>query len=175
MKAPFFFLLVFIISCTPDKQQPTETPRLPKPSIETPQNPLAETLIRLVNEQRQKGCICGQVKMPPAPPLVWNDALSSTALKHSQEMEKEEHFSHDGKDGSNCGQRLTRDGYKWSAFGENIFFGSDNPEDAVHSWIKSPPHCKTLMKNIYTEFGVGKSGLYWTQIFGKPLDANEIN
>ena len=43
----------------------------------------------------------------------------------------------------------------------------------VKAWLKSPGHCRNIMKANYTELGVGYAtggyyGTYWTQDFGTP-------
>ena len=44
-------------------------------------------------------------------------------------------------------------------------------------WVRSPPHCANLMNRVFTDMGVAfatnaKSdmGVYWTQVFGTPLN-----
>ena len=107
--------------------------------------------------------------------MNWSATLARAALGHSQDMARNNYFSHDGLDGSKPADRVTRAGYKWRATGENIAAGQTTPEDAVAGWIKSPPHCKNLMKPVFTEMGVAfavdqksKMGVYWTQLFGTP-------
>ena len=56
-------------------------------------------------------------------------------------------------------------------------FGSyeASPEQAVASWLASPTHCANLMQPDYTEMGAAyvtdaasDTGIYWTQVLGKP-------
>lgn len=123
-------------------------------------------LLKLVNDVRRKGCQCGDTYYNPAPPLAWNELLEKAAWLHSADMERKGYFSHASLEGSRAGDRLDSVGYKWKSFGENIGMGYRNEKEVVAGWISSPSHCKNIMNRMYTEMGVGRSGLYWTQAFG---------
>jgi uncharacterized protein YkwD len=86
-------------------------------------------------------------------------------------------FSHTGSDNSSAGDRISREGYRWSAWGENIAAGIPNSavNAVMQSWIDSPGHCSNLMATVFTNFGAAKYsdsssiyGVYWTQVFGRP-------
>ena len=123
-------------------------------------------MFRLVNEVRQKGCQCGDTYYSPAPPLLWDDRLEEAAQKHSDDMLKNNYFSHIEADGSNGGVRIERAGYKWTAYGENVGMGYKTEKEVVEGWLKSPGHCKNIMSKQYKEMGVARAGNYWTQDFG---------
>lgn len=125
-----------------------------------------ELMLSLVNSVRSKGCQCGDKYYAPAGPLVWNELLEKAAQKHSNEMNKNDYFSHISADGSNGGNRLDAIGYKWIAYAENIGMGYTSEQEVVSAWVKSPSHCKNLMGKDYKEMGVARAGLYWTQDFG---------
>jgi len=124
-------------------------------------------LLELVNNYRQKGCNCGSTYFPPAKPLVWNDLLESAAQVHSNDMNKNDFFSHTGSNGKTVGYRITSVGYNWSACGENIAMGYKTEDDVMLGWIHSEGHCKNIMNPDFKEMGVATSGAYWTQVFGK--------
>ena len=141
----------------------------PGNSINDPENSFnvnSKELLRSVNEIRKNGCRCGNKKMPPAPPLVWNDQLAKAAFDHSKEMNAKNYFSHTSKSGKMPGDRIRAAGYRWIAYGENIAFNYEDEASVVDGWLKSPAHCKTMMDKIYKEMGVGRAGPYWTQDFG---------
>ena len=85
------------------------------------------------------------------------------------------YFSHQGKDGSQVGERASRAGYAWQHIGENIASGMRSPEEAVAGWVASPGHCANLMSPGFTEMGSGfaqsrdaETGIvFWTQVFGR--------
>ncbi len=80
-------------------------------------------------------------------------------------------FSHTGSDGSSPGQRISRQGYPWRAYGENIAVGDLTVSSVLQGWLGSEGHCRNLMDPTFTEIGAGYSiGLfggnpaarYWT-------------
>lgn len=125
------------------------------------------TLLRLVNDIRKKGCNCGDTFMPPVPAVSWNNQLARAAFGHSSDMDKKDYFSHTAPDGSDPGTRLEAAGYKWKAYGENIAYNYTDEEAVVEGWLKSVNHCKTIMSSKFKEMGAGRSGVYWTQDFGR--------
>jgi len=143
-----------------------------------PALPAQATSVRAIldatNRARAVGRTCGAQYFPAAPPLASNAALNTAALAHSTEMAALRYFSHQGKDGTQAGERATRAGYAWRHIGENIASGMRTPEDAVAGWVASPGHCANLMSPGFTEMGSGfaqsgdpESGIvFWTQVFG---------
>jgi uncharacterized protein YkwD len=137
---------------------------------ETGIDPFLEELIVLVNEVRSEGCNCGDAYYPAVGTLEWNELLINAAQLHANDMGVNDFFSHTGSDGSSAGDRITAQGYSWSAYGENIARGQDSPEDVMQSWLNSTGHCANIMNENFTEIGVGyyAEGNYWVQVFAKP-------
>ena len=75
---------------------------------------LCADVIVLTNQQRANYGL---------PPLAANAALAAAATAHSNDMANKNFFSHTGSDGSNPGQRISRAGYNWYTYGENIAAG----------------------------------------------------
>lgn len=123
-------------------------------------------MLQLVNEVRASGCTCGATKMPPVPPLVWNDLLAKAAFGHSEDMAQKNYFNHTGSNGSNAGQRITAEGYRWTAYGENIARGPLSEADVMRGWLSSEGHCMNIMSPNFRDMGAGRAGSYWTQAFG---------
>jgi uncharacterized protein YkwD len=129
-------------------------------------------ILAATNRARATRRVCGTQAYPAAPPLASNAALDAAALAHSSEMAALRYFSHQGKDGSQVGDRAKRAGYNWHHIGENIASGMRTPEEAMAGWIASPGHCANLMNPAFTEMGSGygksvESGiLFWTQVLG---------
>ncbi len=123
-----------------------------------------QKLLDLVNAQRTAGCNCGGTQMPAVKAVVWSDKLEEAAQIHSQDMADNEHFEHTGTDGSSPGDRLTRVGYNWKTYGENIAWNYPDEDAVIQGWIDSPGHCKNIMKDNVTDMAVAKVGDYWTQI-----------
>jgi uncharacterized protein YkwD len=107
------------------------------------------------------------------PDLTYNWELGWAAMKHSANMANNDFFDH-----RDLEARVKAEGYGGLA-GENIYAGKPSPEEAMHSWMKSPGHRDNILKSEYKEIGVGYYFLpddrgsinyryYWTQIFGIP-------
>lgn len=137
-------------------------------------------ILDATNRARSVGRFCGNQSFPPAPPLTASAALDQAARAHSSEMASLRYFSHQGRDGSQVGDRAKRAGYAWQQIGENIASGMRTPEEAVDGWIASPGHCANLMNARFTEMGSGyaqstdpDSGIvFWTQVFGRTFTRN---
>ncbi|MQY38689.1 hypothetical protein SRB17_67020 [Streptomyces sp. RB17] len=138
----------------------------PAPSAPTPTPTPAATassatarVVQLVNAERAKvGCH----------PLTVNAELTKAAQAHSADMAAHQNMSHTGSDGSSPGDRITRAGYSWSAYGENVAYGYATPEQVMNGWMNSPGHRANILNCSYKEIGVGlaQPGSYWTQDFG---------
>jgi uncharacterized protein YkwD len=116
-------------------------------------------VVQLVNAERAKvGCH----------PLTVNAKLTKAAQAHSADMAAHQNMSHTGSDGSSPGDRITRAGYTWSAYGENVAYGYATPEQVMNGWMNSPGHRANILNCSFKEIGVGlaQPGSYWTQDFG---------
>ncbi|MEU9351047.1 CAP domain-containing protein [Streptomyces griseoloalbus] len=116
-------------------------------------------VVELVNAERAKaGCS----------PVKANSTLTEAAQKHSEDMAASGSMSHTGSDGSSPGDRITRAGYDWSTYGENVAYGYSTPEQVMAGWMASPGHKENIVNCAFKEIGVGlaQPGDYWTQDFG---------
>lgn len=163
------FWLLLAVACN---KEPLEmiTPPPPVAVLDTTftmNNPVdQEKLLTLINEVRAKGCNCGDTVMGPVGPVTWNRALERAAYLHGKDMESGNYFAHNDKEGKDAGYRISRMGYPWLAWGENIALGILNETTVVRGWTRSPVHCKVLMNAKFTEMGVAKVGNFWAQEFG---------
>ncbi len=138
-------------------------------------SPEDRAMLDAINAFRAGTRSCGaNGSFAPAPALAWSCELATAALNHSVDMGSNNFFSHTGSDGSSAGDRATRAGYSWSAWGENIAAGYSSVSSAMQAWIDSPGHCANLMEPMFTHVGSasyyssGSSyGTYWTQAFGR--------
>ncbi|MFH8448488.1 CAP domain-containing protein [Streptomyces fungicidicus] len=116
-------------------------------------------VVDLVNAERAKvGCS----------PVKVNSTLTGAAQDHSEDMAASGSMSHTGSDGSSPGDRITRAGYSWSTYGENVAYGYSTPEQVMAGWMASPGHKENILNCAFEEIGVGlaQPGSYWTQDFG---------
>ena len=102
------------------------------------------------------------------PPLQWDNILGAAARAHTEDMVRNNFFSHTGSDHSNVGQRLTRAGFTWSRVAENIADGQQSPEEVISTWMNSPGHRANILDPALTHIGVGFTANKWTQKFGTP-------
>ncbi|MBG0857524.1 CAP domain-containing protein [Streptomyces spinoverrucosus] len=116
-------------------------------------------VVDLVNSERGKAG-CSPVKL--------NAKLTAAAQDHSADMASHRNMSHTGSDGSNPGQRITKAGYQWRTYGENVAYGYRTPEQVMAGWMSSPGHKRNILNCAFKEIGVGlaQPGNYWTQDFG---------
>ncbi|AWK09991.1 hypothetical protein SSP531S_57310 [Streptomyces spongiicola] len=141
----------------PATSKPAASPNTPAPSA--PASGAVARVVQLVNSERGKaGCS----------PLTVNAKLAKAAQDHSKDMAAHRNMSHTGSDGSNPGTRITRAGYHWSTYGENVAYGYETPEKVMAGWMSSPGHKKNILNCEFKEIGVGlaQPGNYWTQSFG---------
>jgi len=124
-------------------------------------------MLHKVNEVRAEGCECGGRKMPPVGRVEWNEKLQRSALSHAKDMSKKNYFSHYSKRGEDVGKRVDKFNYNWIVIGENIAEGQRSFDEVMEDWLKSPSHCKMIMDGKVNEMGIGRSGKYWVQHFGK--------
>lgn len=130
-------------------------------------------ILRLTNEARAVGRMCGDKSFGPAAPLQINTKLNTSAQGHSEDMERRNFFDHDNPDGKTATERMREAGYTGRFTGENIAVGQDTPQEVMEAWIDSPGHCSGIMNPNFTELGVGffktsTKGPWWTQNFGAP-------
>ncbi|MFW6275674.1 MAG: CAP domain-containing protein [bacterium] len=129
-----------------------------------------EKMLELVNQSRTEGCNCGDEYMPPVNPLEWNSDLEDVALAHSIDMNLNNFFSHTNLKGEGPWDRVNFLDSDILLRGENIALGYLTEEDVIRGWLNSPGHCRNLMSQSHTIMGIGKSGKYWTQLFGRKTE-----
>ncbi|MFG2095623.1 CAP domain-containing protein [Streptomyces sp. NPDC048612] len=136
---------------------PAASPSASKPAAKA--SGATARVVELVNSERRKaGCS----------PLTVNAKLTKAAQDHSKDMADHGNMSHTGSDGSNPEDRITRAGYNWSSYGENVAYGYSTPESVMKGWMSSPGHKRNILDCSFKEIGVGHAQPddYWTQDFG---------
>ncbi|MEP4651012.1 MAG: CAP domain-containing protein, partial [Ilumatobacter sp.] len=109
-------------------------------------------------------------------PLTFSPELNVAALAHTQRQAADGAIYHtDPRDGSDPGDRISRTGYAFSTWGENVAAGYRSPEAVMSGWMTSSGHCRNILNPAFTELGVGHVtggatyGQFWTQVFARPL------
>jgi uncharacterized protein YkwD/SH3-like domain-containing protein len=101
-----------------------------------------------------------------------NTALTTAALRHSQDMAKTDNISHPGSDGSTPEQRMRAAGYTGGTGEEAVFGGRATVDDAWYFWTTDRAHANMLLRPEYTVVGIAvvnaADRYYYTMDFGKP-------
>ncbi len=121
-----------------------------------------EEVVNIVNNERRRAGLS---------PLRIHSRLNAAAQAHSNDMARNNFFSHTGSDSSSFGDRMRRFGYNFSRGGENIAAGQSSPQQVMESWMNSPGHRRNILNGNFSDIGVGftrggRYGTYWTQNFG---------
>ena len=68
-------------------------------------------------------------------------------------------------------KRISRQGYSWRTYGENIAIGYPTVASVIQGWLGSEEHCRNLMDPAFAEIGAGyaigpfggnPAARYWT-------------
>ncbi|MER7055650.1 CAP domain-containing protein [Streptomyces sp. NPDC000351] len=105
------------------------------------------------------------------PALAVDARLTRAAQAHSADMVARDFYSHTDPDGGKPWDRAAAAGATRRTVGENIACGQRSPADVVEGWMNSPGHRANILKADFTHIGIGlagggRSGTYWTQVFG---------
>ncbi|MET8829269.1 CAP domain-containing protein [Streptomyces sp. NPDC004610] len=104
-------------------------------------------------------------------PLAPDGVLAAAAQAHSADMVARDFYSHTAPDGSKPWDRAAAAGSRHRSIGENIACGQRSASEVVTGWMNSPGHRANILKPDFTHIGIGfagggRSGTYWTQLFG---------
>lgn len=135
---------------------------------------MREAILQQINQARADGHVCGTEILRAAAPLAWNDVLFSAAARHSRDMGQRNYFSHTTPEGITFSQRLSTEGYGWSAAGENIAAGQGSVGAVMAGWLASEVHCRNIMNPVFAEVAVacvaqteGNFSTYWSMELGR--------
>lgn len=126
-------------------------------------DPAVAEVVRLVNVERAKVANC--------PALRVDARLATAARLHSEDMARQDYFSHTSLDGRSPWDRIAAQGYT-GASGENIAAGYRTAAAVMTGWMNSSGHRANILNCTSRAIGVGigyggSYGLYWTQTFGR--------
>lgn len=117
--------------------------------------------MQLVNAERKKAGLSG---------LAENAPLMKTATVKSEDMAKNNYFSHTSPTYGSPFDLMKKFGISYRAAGENIAMGQETPEQVMKAWMNSPGHRENILNPSFTKIGVGvaknsENQYYWTQHF----------
>lgn len=131
----------------------------------------AETLLAEVNRARAQVRWCGSKRFDPQPALGLNSQLTAAAqLWADAIVSGSQPYGHYSRDGRGPLERALAAGYsppEGTGVNENLNQGAPTARAAVDSWVKSPPHCETMMRAT-DYFGGGQAGGVWAASFKCP-------
>lgn len=161
--------LPFVRGQLPTARPPTATTLSPT----TPD--LAARAVKLVNDVRARGTLCGHRSFGPAPPVTLSSTLDGVAFGHARDMADHGYFEHQDLTGRTPADRVRAVGYRENLVGENIAYGPISVEEVVRGWLDSPGHCENIMDPRFAEMGIAlapgnasKRGPYWVQLLAAP-------
>ena len=114
-----------------------------------------------------------------AAPLTENRLLVAAAGLKASDMAQRGYFAHNTPEGYLPWYWLEMVGYKYSHAGENLAVNYSDSIDVVNAWMNSPNHRANIVKQLYTETGIGlaqgiyegRPTIFVTQFFGTPVAA----
>ncbi len=103
----------------------------------------------------------------------------TAAQKHSTYQASIKNMQHDGiyppssPSKLSAGTRLTKAGYKWTTWGENVAAGQTSCKLVMGAWMNSAGHKKNILNPAFKNIGVaaakGSNGvIYWTMDLAAP-------
>ena len=115
-------------------------------------------VLELVNAERAKQGL---------KPLEMDESVRNVARLKSQDMKKNNYFSHTSPTYGTPFEMLKKYGISYKSAGENIAQGYQTPEQVVKGWMNSSGHRANILNASYTHIGIGyeADGNYWTQMF----------
>jgi uncharacterized protein YkwD len=143
---------------------PAETPAA-APEVRRTEMAITEA----INDQRQEHGL---------EPLEHRDDLAEIARQFSQQMVDEQFFDHVDPAGESVADRVRDTGITFTAVGENLY-GAEGPvgmvdhvERSVSGWMDSPGHRENILREVFTQTGVGMASdgttVRVTQVFLTP-------
>lgn len=115
-------------------------------------------VVELTNVERQKHGLA---------PFQIDEALSKVARVKSEDMAKQNYFSHNSPTYGSPFDMMKQFGISYRTAGENIAMGQRSPQEVVNAWMNSEGHRANILNSNFTHIGVGhaSNGNYWTQQF----------
>lgn len=122
------------------------------PTVEGVEVVSRDPIVDLVNKVREEnGC---------KNPLKENTQLIKAAEERADWVAAD-HWTHDGN------WKTINKYYHYHLAGENMARGWPDDQAVVNAWLESKTHREVMLNCSYVETGIGRSGSYIIQLFGK--------
>ncbi|MFC7685857.1 CAP domain-containing protein [Ureibacillus sp. GCM10028918] len=125
------------------------------------ENGFAQQVVEYTNKERAKYGL--------QPLEIYQPIMNSAQIK-SDDMSKNNYFSHNSPTYGTPFELMTSLGISYRAAGENIAKGQRTAQEVVEAWMNSEGHRANILNSNFTHIGVGyaQNGNYWTQQFIRP-------
>ncbi len=114
--------------------------------------------LALVNDTRNQQGLSG---------LVYHTELNTLAQSYAVYMEENNHFSHTSLSWETLVDRIQTIDYDYTLIGENLAKWYDDITQVLQWWMHSPWHRANILESWFVHMGLGRSGEYRVQLFGK--------
>ncbi|WP_346235801.1 CAP domain-containing protein [Lysinibacillus telephonicus] len=144
---------------TNSNNQQVEAPaKTPSTNVSQSVSEFEKQVVDLTNAERAKAGL---------KPLQISNPLMNVAQAKSEDMAKNNYFSHTSPTYGSPFDQIKAAGISYRSAGENIAQGQRTPEEVVQAWMNSEGHRANILNGNYTHIGVGyvADGNYWTQQF----------
>lgn len=120
----------------------------------------AQELFRLTNETRRSHGL---------PALHWHNGLAKVAQAHAEDQDHTGVLSHSSSDGTVWWKRVEHVvGTDWDRLEENTGGRFSSPAAEHDAFMRSPEHEVNILNPTVTDLGIGYSGGYYVEDFGRP-------
>lgn len=110
--------------------------------------------------------------------LTESELLNQAATLKAEHMAQHSYFAHYSPEGISPWFWFTQVNYSYERAGENLAVLFTHSRDIVRAWMNSPTHRANIVKEGYTEIGIGtaqgvykgKNTTYVVQLFAKPKE-----
>lgn len=125
------------------------------------ENDFAQQVVEYTNIERAKYGL---------KPLEIYQPLMKAAQMKSDDMSKNNYFSHNSPTYGTPFELIKSLDITYSAAGENIAKGQQTAQEVVEAWMNSEGHRANILNDKFTHIGIGyaQNGNYWTQQFIRP-------
>lgn len=115
--------------------------------------------------------------------LTENETLNTAATLKAQDMATKGYFAHYAPEGTSPWFWFTQAGYEYQKAGENLAVNFNDSKAVVNAWMDSPTHKANIVKDGYTEIGIGiaqgqykgKKATFVVQLFASPKNPVSSN
>ncbi len=163
--------LVIVEGMVPLSEEPTDTVEASEETEEDPFKDFTEDEVKMINEVFEK--VNAERVAAGLPELNLNPELCKAAMVRAGECVKV--FSHTRPDGTKYSSAIREAGIEAGYSAENVATGHSSAAQVMKGWMKSAGHKKNILRDYYTDIGIGMvknsgngyGGYSWCQLFIK--------